>query len=59
MDILNLKKDSVLWLLEQEKDIINNLLNIATQKGIEKRIIFQKIKAIKIIYKDKCVQTYF
>ena len=40
-NILNTKKDSVLWLLEQDDKIKNNLLNAAKIQGIEKeRIIF-------------------
>ena len=43
MEILNTKKDSVLWLLEQDDKIKNNLLDAAKIQGIEKeRIIFSK-----------------
>ena len=43
MNILNSKKDSVLWLLEQEDEIKDNLLNAVAKYGIEKeRIIFSK-----------------
>ena len=41
MEILNTKKDSVLWLLEQDDKIKDNLLNAVAKYGIEKeRIIF-------------------
>ena len=43
MEILNTKKDSVLWLLEQDDKIKSNLLDAAKIQGIEKeRIIFSK-----------------
>ena len=59
MEILNTKKDSVLWLLEQDDKIKNNLLDAAKIQGIEKEELFSlKRLAIMIIYKDKCADLF-
>ena len=60
MDILNAKKDSVLWLLEQDEQAKENLLNFANEKGIEKeRIIFsKKILITDHIQRQMCADLF-
>ena len=60
MDILNSKKDSVLWLLDTEDIAKDNLLNFAKNKGIEKnRIIFtKKILVTDHIQRQMCADLF-
>jgi predicted O-linked N-acetylglucosamine transferase (SPINDLY family) len=60
MNILNSKKDSVLWLLEQEDEIKDNLLNAVAKYGIEKeRIIFsKKISNKEHIQRQMCADLF-
>ena len=54
------KKDSVLWLLEQEDEIKDNLLNAVAKYGIEKeRIIFsKKISNKEHIQRQMCADLF-
>ena len=60
MDILNSKKDSILWLLDTEGVAKENLLKIAKSKGISKdRIIFSKKMLItEHIQRQMCADLF-